>query len=201
MGGRYNPGDGRVRGDEGEPDVETKVHLHFFSWMVCLHYFLKKFNPEIQPDTSPLRYGSGLVLLCHTRSGNPHWLHFVQYCPQLELRPQLQVCVINTTAQSVPDRRISRRACICFFFWDLCAGVKSECFILKSNQMVCCCFGVWLPVRSVLNSAELLRCAHPPETEVLCICSGPGAAPLAWWRRNTADCVWWNLGVRVPWVS
>ena len=57
-------------------------------------------------------------------------------------------------------------------FWDLCAGVNKDCFILKSNWMLYCCFSEWLPVRSVLNSAELL-CPAPAstETEVQQICS------------------------------
>ena len=120
---------------------------------------------------------------------------------------------------------ISRRACICLFFWDFCAGVNSEVFILKCNRMVCCCFCAWLPVCSVLNSAELLWRAHPPEIEALRICSGRGSDCRSWDRADTQcsgaagsyhrdysktcqllcrgrnvtqrTCIWWNLGVRV----
>ena len=42
-------------------------------------------------------------------------------------------------------------------FWDLCAGVNTEGYILKNIQMLYCCFDAWLPVCSVLNLAELLR--------------------------------------------
>lgn len=36
-------------------------------------------------------------------------------------------------------------------FCDFFAGVNVECFILKINQMLCCCFSVWLHICSVLN--------------------------------------------------
>ena len=100
-------------------------------------------------------------------------------------------------------------------FWDLCAGVNTECFILKSNQMLYCCFCAWLPVCSVLNSAELLRRAPTSAryrspvylfwrildcrswTEQICSAVDllevntetkvKPSALLAWRRRNAAD--------------
>ena len=50
-------------------------------------------------------------------------------------------------------------------FSDLCAGVNTECFIMKSSRMLYCIFGAWLPVCSVQNSAVVLQ--HPPDIEVL----------------------------------
>lgn len=49
------------------------------------------------------------------------------------------------------NRWISGSACKCLFFLDLCAGINTHCFILKINQMLCCCFSVWLHICSVLN--------------------------------------------------
>ena len=51
--------------------------------------------------------------------------------------------------------------------------------------MLCCCFGVRLPVCSVLNSAQLLchALASAIEIEVLPICSGGSALLELGWSR------------------
>lgn len=45
-------------------------------------------------------------------------------------------------------------------FFRFFSGVNKECFILKINRMLCCCFSV--SNYSVLNSAELMRRALAP---------------------------------------
>ena len=81
--------------------------------------------------------------------------------------------------------RIRWSACICLFFFSI--FVLTECFILKINLMLCCCFSVWLPVCSVLNSAEFLR-----------ICSGgiraarTGTVPDTQWTQ-------WKITRRLEW--
>ena len=62
------------------------------------------------------------------------------------------------------------------FFLDFCSGVntcdaRTKCFIMKMNWMLCCCFGVSLPICSVLNSAELMGLLRQlAEIEALRIC-------------------------------
>ena len=70
----------------------------------------------IPPDVCPLRYGSDPVLL--HRPAPPSVVFWVQ-ATLWDCRPQLKVCVIKTTAGSVSDWRISRRACVCLFF-EIC---------------------------------------------------------------------------------
>ena len=88
-----------------------------------------------------------------------------EFPPQLQnpVRPQLQICVT-----SLPNWRIrgSPFFLIRLLVLDFWAGLKNECCILKTNRVLCCCFGVWLPVCSVLNLAELLHRALA-ETESL----------------------------------
>lgn len=55
----------------------------------------------------------------------------------------------NNTKYSQPK---DLKKCLCMsLFWNFSAGVNAESFILKINWVLCCWFGVWLPVSSVMN--------------------------------------------------
>ena len=100
---------------------------------------------KIPPNTCVLRYSSNPVLLCcpATPTGcglSQPWSstvdnwrrkteEFLQQS-QNHLRPQLCVFVIKTTTGSVPDRKISIRACVCLFF-EICvlASTRSVLFL------------------------------------------------------------------------
>ena len=51
-------------------------------------------------------------------------------------------------------------------FWDFCAGIN-RVFYSENYWMLCCCFGVWLPVYSVLNSAEFCCCEQAKRDRTL----------------------------------
>lgn len=120
-------------------------------------------NPRIPLVACALCNGFATILLWAPLSVNTHQLCFWVL---LELRDRgvsmvitqsntiavLHVGVKNTTTNQqkvgVSNWRIRRTAWICLFF---------ECFILKIDWILCCCFGIWLPVCSVLNSAQLMH--------------------------------------------
>ena len=141
-------------------------------------------------------------------SGNPHRLRFESttvddYGRQLPLRgwgvPEIftwslataviGLCYKNSNTKCSRPKDQQKNLCLSLF-WDLCAGVNTECFILKSKRMLYCCLLALLPVCSVLNLAELLQHArHPAEIEVLRICSGGLQTAGAWIEqiRSTPD--------------
>ena len=126
-------------------------------------------NPKFPLDMCPLPYDP--IRCFAPPSGNPR-LRFesdmVQYGRQLAsggrgvstiIKWSLATAVIglyykNTKCSRPKDQQKS----LCLsLFWDLCAGVNTECFILKSNWLsYCCCFSAWLPVCLVPDSALLL---------------------------------------------
>lgn len=57
--------------------------------------------------------------------------------------------------------------------------------------MLCCCFGVWLPVYSVLNCCVVLQ--QPAKKEVLRICFR-GLRTAVTERNRTGNVVWLSLG-------
>ena len=71
---------------------------------------------------------------------------------------------------------------------------NKECFIIDTNQMLCC-FHVSLPVRSVLNSAELICVVlrHPAELEALHICY------KEYWSCNGVDMYGWKYTYGLEW--
>ena len=99
-----------------------------------------------------------------------------------------QICVIKTINIKCSWLKEWRKSLYLSLFWDSCGGNNTECFILKSNWMLYCCFVAWLPVCSVqLNCCVMLR--HPPEIEVLFICST--GLPELGRGRYTAQQTWW----------
>ena len=130
--------------------------------LCCLH--------RISPGYCPLCYVSNLVLLRRPSSGNLHQLRFesatAQYGRQLALRGRGVSAVITWSLATAviglcyKNRKCSRlkdqQKSLCLsLFWDLCAMSTGGVLFWKVTG--CCCFGAWLPVCSVLNSAELLR--------------------------------------------
>ena len=70
------------------------------------------------------------------------------------------VCVINTRTISVHNQFFFKRsAWISLFFEIFCAGIIQECFIVKINPVLCCCFSVCHAPASGRNrnSAYLLK--------------------------------------------
>ena len=136
-------------------------------------------RPQLEPGaaaerTRPLNMGCPL-------SGNPHRLRFesgmAQHCRAAGVARLRSSChnyrilcdrSYRYVLQVFPTEGLEE---VLFFLirllvLDFWAGLKNECCILKTNRVLCCCFGVWLPVCSVLNLAELLHRALA-ETESL----------------------------------
>ena len=105
-------------------------------------------NPKFPLDTCPLRCSSDLVLLRHPPSGNPHRL--------VTQDRSYRSVLLKTITRSVAGRRVSSRDCLFFFFFEICVLVSTRS-VLFWKVAGSCLFSAWLPVCSVLNSAELLR--------------------------------------------
>lgn len=81
-------------------------------------------------------------------------------------------------------------------------SVNADCFILKMNLMLWCCFSSWLPVCSLLHLVDW--CAvqwHMAKIEALCICYG-----VVWndWSLKSHKCKYthrlkWNLSAPLTW--
>ena len=123
-------------------------------WWCCL--------PRISTGYCPLRYGSDPVLLRRPPSGHPQRSHFesatAQYGRQRASRGRGVSAIITwslTTAVIGMCYKNNNRNCswpkarqqsLCLsLFWELCAGVNTECFNLKRNRMLCGYVGAWLP--------------------------------------------------------
>ena len=84
------------------------------------------------------------------------------------------------------SRPKDRQKSLCLsLFLDLCAGVSTECFILKNTRMLYCYFNTRFPVCSVQNSTEKLRCV-PASARFRSLAYLFQRAPDCW-SRDRAD--------------
>lgn len=111
-------------------------------------------NSKIPLNAFPLCFGSGTVQHCQTAGGagprssrNNYIITHNSVYRYVLLTQQWQVFPTDGLEEGL----------YLSLSWEFCSAVKKEDFIWKINRMWCCCFGVWLPVCFVQNSAQLLR--------------------------------------------
>lgn len=140
---------------------------------------------EIPLVACPLWNSSTVILLHALLSVNPHQLCFdwskVWTAGVPAIITESHATTVKHTCYKHNNKQtkhkcsnwmIRRSAWICLCF------VNMECFIMKIYQMLCCCFHVWLPVFSVLNTTELMRRAT----------SSGRKRDLAYLHRKGLDC-------------
>ena len=180
-------------------DVCLGSVLNFLSWQCCacgLFKFkhkkqLDRFRQrlwwaysEIPLDACPLCSGFAMVLHRHLLSSDPPSCILSpaqrRTTGQLELWDQGVPTIITWSRATAvtgmcykhevfPTKGLEEKLVFVSFFRFF--FFRSVLF-LKMNQKLCCCFGTWLPVCSVLNSADCcILFQHPAEAEALCICS------------------------------